>query len=283
MEQKKLILDILTRIATDFELHNFYNPDGLAPYYTPSVVILPYDRLLFILDGVKIEPMSLDGSLQKVRLTRGDYYLIRKNIWECAARVERHELFYIMIRGSYLRLARHTMEVPNMPWGDADYYHTSMMSDSISEAFSLLKTVVNPEYAAVIVRLIAKMVIEEVNRPTSGLMKAQMTFEDIRNHVEQRFTESLSRESVAGHFGLNHSYVSQIFRKFTGHSFQDYVTDCRMNKAKYLLTHTQQPIKEIAENCGFPNNVYFVRRFRECTGLPPGRYRIQQKSKIAAE
>ena len=39
------------------------------------------------------------------------------------------------------------------------------------------------------------------------------------------------------------------------------------------------PVKAVAEQCGFSGEVYFIRRFRELHGRPPGRYRIDEEGK----
>jgi len=92
---REKILDSLEFIQKKLELKHFYLPDGAAN--TDGLLNLqPYDRLLIVLDGIKNEPMSLNGELRTVRLERGDYYLIRKHIWEHASFRDRHEFFCII-------------------------------------------------------------------------------------------------------------------------------------------------------------------------------------------
>ncbi len=87
------------------------------------------------------------------------------------------------------------------------------------------------------------------------------------------FSRRISRLEIARSFRLSESYVSTLFRKYAGCSFSCYLDRCRLDHAKKLLRATELPIKEIAPMCGYENYVYFVRRFRELTGTPPGRYR----------
>ena len=154
MDEKKYFLQLLESFEHDFSFKRFYNPDGLALPKKRNTVFLPYDRLLFILDGTKAEPMSINGKLQEVMLEKGDCYLIRKNIWEVASRTTPHTLFYIMLRGGFLRLAQHTITHPNDPWDSPLVYHTAMLSESLTKAFSLLKTVDSFDLAILIIKLI---------------------------------------------------------------------------------------------------------------------------------
>ena len=58
-----------------------------------------------------------------------------------------------------------------------------------------------------------------------------------------------------------------------GKSFNDYVRDERIDLAQQLLEQTTNPIYWVAEQCGYPNEKYFSRVFREQKGLLPSEYR----------
>ena len=63
-----------------------------------------------------------------------------------------------------------------------------------------------------------------------------------------------------------------------GCGVQEYIEARRFGMARRLLRTTELPVKTVAEHCGFSGEVYFIRRFRELHGRPPGRYRIEQNS-----
>lgn len=277
MDEKEYFLRFLESFEENLPPGKFYNPDGLIPPRSRNTVILPNDRLLFVVSGSKCEPMSIGGKYQEIQLYPGDCYLVRKNIWEAASRSQVHTLFYIMLRGGFLRLALHSIKNANDPWDQPLVYHTAMLSESLTKAFSLLKSIESGEIARQVIRLIIQLTIEEVKRSSSKQGKAQKSFEHIRDYLELHYQEPITRESVAKYFGFSASYISQIFQKFTGHSFNDYLTECRINQAKFLLIHTAASIKEIADECGFSSYIYFVRRFRECVGMSPGNFRIQNQ------
>ncbi len=53
----------------------------------------------------------------------------------------------------------------------------------------------------------------------------------------------------------------------------DFLTDYRLSAAVYYLKETRDEIGVVAENCGFANLSYFIRRFNRKYGASPGRYR----------
>ena len=52
-----------------------------------------------------------------------------------------------------------------------------------------------------------------------------------------------------------------------------YIRQCRMEKAKELLTKTDMKIVQVCEKVGFSNVSYFCQSFREYAGMSPERYR----------
>ena len=73
----------------------------------------------------------------------------------------------------------------------------------------------------------------------------------------------------------NSSYVSRIFKQTTNMNLSDYVTACRISKAKELLFNTGDSINIIAEKVGFDTSQYFCMVFRKEVGMTPGEYRNQ--------
>jgi len=72
---------------------------------------------------------------------------------------------------------------------------------------------------------------------------------------------------------LNSTYLSDLFRKEMGLTFQDYLSGIRLEKAEYLLEHTRDSITEITEQVGFQSGSYFSRFFRKRHGISPSEYR----------
>ena len=72
---------------------------------------------------------------------------------------------------------------------------------------------------------------------------------------------------------LNRSYFSTLFRRKTGCSPQQYLTDYRMNKACELMTEHGCSPGEAALSTGYPDIFSFSRMFKKKFGLSPREYR----------
>lgn len=91
--------------------------------------------------------------------------------------------------------------------------------------------------------------------------------------VNERYHEKLDRKAMAEYVSLSHSYLSLLFKKYTGWSPVQYLIKIRMDKAKELLRDSRKSIGEIAGEVGYADPLYFSRVFTQHTGLSPKAYR----------
>ena len=92
-------------------------------------------------------------------------------------------------------------------------------------------------------------------------------------YVEANYNKGISLASMAGDLGLDESYLSKQFKEKVGVSFIQYVTKCRMDKAKEMLRDPSVKLAEIAETVGMGNVQSFIRIFKKYEGMTPGQYR----------
>lgn len=92
----------------------------------------------------------------------------------------------------------------------------------------------------------------------------------IKDYIEKNYTENtLSTDEISQYLDMNVSYISSVFKKTLDISITEYITKCRMEKAKMLLEENQLKIYEIATLVGYSNAFYFSNRFKRHYGLSP--------------
>ena len=86
----------------------------------------------------------------------------------------------------------------------------------------------------------------------------------------------LNLKTTAAATYLSPNYLTHWLRRETGKSFSELVLERRMHLARTLLTTTRRPVGEIAATCGFADEAYFSRRFRQAHGIAPGQFRKRE-------
>ena len=71
-------------------------------------------------------------------------------------------------------------------------------------------------------------------------------------------------------------HLIRLFKTHTGKTPIRFLTDLRIEQAMKLLTHTDLPIAQIAEQTGFTDAAYLSKAFRQAIGMTPRQYRMQK-------
>ena len=94
-----------------------------------------------------------------------------------------------------------------------------------------------------------------------------------KEYMQQHFREECKLEDVSAWVGFNTTYFSTFFKKETGTSFTDYLTQLRISKAKELLCRADLTIQDVCEEVGYRDMKYFSRLFKKNAGITPSEYR----------
>jgi two-component system response regulator YesN len=72
-------------------------------------------------------------------------------------------------------------------------------------------------------------------------------------YINMNYQRPLTLAMVSNTVSLNYAYFSNVFKKYTGQSFLEYLRSVRVEKAKKLLAETEDKIAEISEKAGYDN------------------------------
>jgi two-component system response regulator YesN len=86
-------------------------------------------------------------------------------------------------------------------------------------------------------------------------------------------TGEITVRAIAERVFLHPVYLSKIFKSETGESLGDYIIRVKMERARYLLQHTNRKIYEITAELGYQNPQYFSKMFKKYYGMTPNEYR----------
>lgn len=95
--------------------------------------------------------------------------------------------------------------------------------------------------------------------------------------LHQELHQQVTAANISRRVNMSRSYFSQCFKEIAGKTFNDYLRQLRVEKAKEYLLYTNKTIAWIAEHTGYMDEKYFSRSFREQIGILPSEFRITMR------
>lgn len=91
----------------------------------------------------------------------------------------------------------------------------------------------------------------------------------IDNNLESR----LDINTIARRAGYSKWHLQRIFKEHTGYPLAEYIRAQKLQKSVERLTHSDEPILNVAISLGFDSQQSFNRSFKRQYGQAPGAWR----------
>ncbi|MCC8023894.1 MAG: helix-turn-helix transcriptional regulator [Clostridium sp.] len=102
---------------------------------------------------------------------------------------------------------------------------------------------------------------------TSDKIKVMMIY------IHEHYAEKLSVEQIASAAFISDRECFRVFHDYLHLTPMEYLRSYRLQKACHMLSESSESITVIGQACGFGNNSYFGKIFRENIGCTPQKYR----------
>lgn len=101
--------------------------------------------------------------------------------------------------------------------------------------------------------------------------------QQVIDYIHDNLEKDLSLAEISQVVGMSIYHFSRLFKQSTGFTPHQYVMNSRIEKAKHLLTNSEQPIEQIFEQVGFQSQSHFTNVFHKLVGITPKVYRAKVK------
>lgn len=117
------------------------------------------------------------------------------------------------------------------------------------------------------------------SQPPTNITKSVYLEEllNIRESIHRNPGEKWSIDKLAEGISLSRSRFQHLYTQTFGVNILQDIINVRMEQACELLHNTDLPVHEIALRCGYQNAAYFMRRFKDKTGLTPSVFRSSNR------
>lgn len=98
--------------------------------------------------------------------------------------------------------------------------------------------------------------------------------------ISYNYQFDISVKDIANSLNLTPNYLANLFKSQLGMSTKQFLTRYRMEKACELLEDESMPIKEVAKQVGYDNQLHFSNEFKKIMKLSPTTYRKKLKGEV---
>lgn len=173
--------------------------------------------------------------------------------------LQEYRFFVMGVAGELYRFARDNELPPEEIFGDNDGMYRTMQQ-------------LEPkEFEGWMISVCSRMqsLIREKRASTTRSF-ADRAVDYVRDHYADA---DLTVDGVCGYLGVSAAYFSTVFKRETGKTFINYLTDYRMERALELLMEGNEKTYVIAREVGYSDPNYFSYVFKKQFGMSPSKYK----------
>ena len=234
----------------------------LGPSASPTDSVQTYGQLL------KLDPHMADPSVVRAFLERG---------W--AEEIPAFAEWYAQtaLGGAESRPLRHYGIVSSLMAAKQYAISLGLSDGAASEAFADLEPAdwSGADLEGLLAELLGRALslrTDRIGSPEHG------SFSLALKYINEHFTmPDLSLDAAAQAADMNPAYLSALFRRRTGQTFTDSVTQRRVELARHLLLSTDRRPAQIAEAVGYRDRHYFSVVFKKLQGCTPTQFRAKNR------
>ena len=117
-----------------------------------------------------------------------------------------------------------------------------------------------------------KRSLDETEVARDGAISSEAASQRALHFLEAYYAKPLTLSDVARAANLSPSHLAAVFKRETGKTVIEALTEIRLRHARRLLLERNSSVGRIARACGFGSIEHFSRVFRRAENVPPSCY-----------
>jgi AraC-like DNA-binding protein len=111
---------------------------------------------------------------------------------------------------------------------------------------------------------------------SQSILPSNSRLREVFEFIELNYNQNIKLKEVAKAVGYSSAYLTDLVRKLTGKTVNDWIIERRIVEASTLLVETNYSVNEIAEKVGYQNINHFYCQFRNYHKTTPRSWREAQ-------
>jgi AraC family transcriptional regulator, transcriptional activator of pobA len=141
------------------------------------------------------------------------------------------------------------------------------------EASGLAHSEVLLSYLKIFLVKAARLKLEQQDHPQLEAVRRPPVLDELKRLIEENYRVEHSPGFYARQLHLAPKSLAKLVKKHFHKTLTELIRDCILRQAKWELLHTLKPVKQVAAEVGFQDELYFSRLFKRATGCAPSFFR----------
>jgi len=133
------------------------------------------------------------------------------------------------------------------------------------------------------IKTLMKEIVIILLRQNTYLPPTDVDLKPIIDYINAYYMTNVDIESLATQSNFSLDHFRRLFKKATGFNPKEYILRLRLEKAKKLLSTTQERLKNVATYCGFEYYSQFSLFFKKQMKMSPSEYKRKYQSTAPPE
>ena len=249
----------------------------LTPLWHDKNVISPNSKLYYIIDG----ELVVETQTEKIIGKRGDIILIPAGVKHNFYLTEKQYAEKYWFHFDLKKGNESIFEIYSLPYK----IHVGTTPNIINLFETAIKHATGTSIGDTLASTGMVMAILSYYIEKSSIYEKKTDDDEIDKsikHIKDNYSENYTLEELAKFVNLSPNYFVRKFKKRTGHSPIQFAKMIKLERAKFLLEQSFEPVNAIMEQLGFYDAAHFSKMFKLRYGHSPKKYReIYNYNKVA--
>lgn len=110
------------------------------------------------------------------------------------------------------------------------------------------------------------------NSNNTKFVKKHLLFDRMMAYLKDHSHDRVTLDTLSHEFRYSKTYLSQVFKTYSGKSILNYYNELKIEEAKLLILNEDLSFTEISDKLGFTSMHYFSHAFKRHTSMSPSEY-----------
>lgn len=255
----------------------------LPAFESPEICLQQHIIAIQLGSSYQIDWRLAGGKLYTTQMRKGLVGITPKGIPTQARWFEDVDFLLISLNSSlFKKVASDSIDcdsieiIPQRGVDDSQIFHLGMVLQAEITAGCPSGNIFAESIAsALAIRILKNYSLTNTNIPESKIELSQQQLQQVIDYINDNLALKLSLEKLANLVNMSSYNFCRWFKQSMGVSPHQYIIQCRIKKAKFLLAYTKLSLVEVALNIGCSSQTNFTVLFRKHMGVTPRAYRNQ--------